>query len=494
MSWSALGNDPAPGDVGAVNRIAASLATVSDRAEALLGRLRRIDSGSGPTVWSGPASESFRTLLAEVGPQLTALATSYRSAHDAMTAYGRTLDDAQRIARQAEADGERAVADKSIAERNRNQARVEATTQKARWLAAQVAIVEAEGLLLTPAALTNPAYATALRAFEQQQRDVKAHAAAREAAAEGRAGAAQREAQEAAARLDAARGRGQQAKDDHERAVTTVVRALEQAGDASGVPLGTLQRLVRNANGTGWLKFGPGLDGARGFFKNVVQGEDDGFLSLVSGGLSGETDVYDGNWKKAGKDWSADASYQAWGLDGHAEGSIGMLSDGSYGAQASAGGSAYLLRAQANGQWGRGPFSAEASASGMIGARGNVDGNLRIGRDGVNAKVKAEAFAGAEGRLDASAGAGPVKEKVGVTGYAGIGGTANLDVGYKDGKFRIGGKLGVAVGLGGAIDTSTEIDVGGITRSVSGVSNSAEKTFASAEKTFKTVKSIEKLF
>jgi hypothetical protein len=490
VSWSALGEDPAPGDVGAVDRVASGFAAVSDRAEALLGRLRTIDSGSGPNVWRGPASESFRTRLAEAGPQLTALATSYRSAHDAMTAYGRALDDAQRLARQAETDGERAVADRSLAERHRNQARVEAATQRARRLAAQLAIAEAQGLQLASAALGNPAYAAALRTFEQQQRDVKAHAATREAEADARAGAAEREAQEAITRLDAARARGRQAKDDHERAVTTAVRALEQAGDASGIPLSAWQRAVRNAHGNGSLTFGSGLDGARDFLDDVLQGDKDGFLSLVSGRVDGGTDVYDGSWKYAGKDGSADASFQAFGADGHAEGSIGLFSDGSYGAQVGAGGSAYLLRGDANARWGRGPFSAEANVDGMVGARGNANGDIRFGRDGIKAGINAEAFAGAEVTASGTLGAGPLKQKAGVSAQAGIGGSADLDLGFKDGKFSFGGKLGLAVGVGAKVDLDTEIDVGGITRGISGAGKGAGKTFASAEKKFSSIKSL----
>ncbi|MGH8793131.1 MAG: hypothetical protein ACRDXX_10850, partial [Stackebrandtia sp.] len=113
------------------------------------------------------------------------------------------------------------------------------------------------------------------------------------------------------------------------------------------------------------------------------------------------------------------------------------------------------------------------SVTGMLGAEGN--GNLSLGPTGLNAGIGG--FAGASGNYTTpDMGLAPgVDGKVGVTGRAGVGAEAGLNLGYDDGKFQLGGKVGASWGLGGSISPSISIDVpevaGGIVDAGKAVNN-----------------------
>ncbi|ANZ18832.1 hypothetical protein O1L44_23630 [Streptomyces noursei] len=136
-----------------------------------------------------------------------------------------------------------------------------------------------------------------------------------------------------------------------------------------------------------------------------------------------------------------------------AEGSIGAsVTDGKL--QAGVSGSAYLAKASAEGGVEYGAFEAKGDASAFAGVEGKATAS--VGKDG--AHLGAEAFAGAKATASGHADVGGIG--AGITGeaWAGAGAEAKLDAGMKDGKFVIGGSVGVGLGVGGKVGAQIEID------------------------------------
>ena len=82
-----------------------------------------------------------------------------------------------------------------------------------------------------------------------------------------------------------------------------------------------------------------------------------------------------------------------------------------------------------------------------------------------------EAFAGASAGVDGKVAVGGV----GATGraevQAGIGVSADVNAGIKDGKLKIGGEVGACLGLGGKVSFDVEIDPKEVTKTVSDGAN-----------------------
>ncbi len=98
----------------------------------------------------------------------------------------------------------------------------------------------------------------------------------------------------------------------------------------------------------------------------------------------------------------------------------------------------------------------EVKGEGYIGAEGKAD--ITVGKDGVHAG--GEAFAGGKIEGTISGDVGGIGGEGKAEGWAGIGAAADLDLGMKDGKFEIGGELGVGLGLGGKLSGHITIDPG----------------------------------
>ncbi|MFI9585444.1 hypothetical protein ACIHCQ_27110 [Streptomyces sp. NPDC052236] len=132
---------------------------------------------------------------------------------------------------------------------------------------------------------------------------------------------------------------------------------------------------------------------------------------------------------------------------------VGITDKGVAGkAEVSAGG-----RALAEGRAGYGHVGAYGRAEGFAGGEAQV--STGVGLEGVNAGAKA--FAGAKGTVAGGAevagiGAGGTAE-----GWAGAGAEAQVTFGKgDDGKFHIGGKVGLALGLGGSVGAEFTVDPG----------------------------------
>lgn len=146
----------------------------------------------------------------------------------------------------------------------------------------------------------------------------------------------------------------------------------------------------------------------------------------------------DGSVRVAGLDGSAGGRIDANGLVAHAHGAVTLV-----GAEGSAGGE-------------YGYLSGEVSGSAAVQAR--AEGDLTFGPTGVHAG--GELFAGGRAEIGASGDLGGVGGEVSAEGWAGIGIAGDLDVGYRDGKFEVGGSGGAAFGLGGKLSGTITIDPG----------------------------------
>ncbi|MEU4445969.1 putative T7SS-secreted protein [Actinosynnema sp. NPDC050801] len=165
----------------------------------------------------------------------------------------------------------------------------------------------------------------------------------------------------------------------------------------------------------------------------VKEGEEDG--DFRAGPISGQGRV-SGTLLSAEAEATATASYS--------------------GVTVGASAGAYLATAHAEGEIKVGQHaSVSGSADGMIGAAGEVKGSIGL----LGAKGNAEAFAGA--KVSGEAGAEVAGIGAGVNGeaWAGIGGHASGQFGMgEDGKFHVGGSVGLAFGVGGKVGFDVSVD------------------------------------
>ncbi|MFR9674173.1 putative T7SS-secreted protein [Streptomyces sp. TR02-1] len=166
------------------------------------------------------------------------------------------------------------------------------------------------------------------------------------------------------------------------------------------------------------------------------------------------------------KAWGADAEGREHALGGDFSGKAGMnllgadakFTAGTHGgnAVAEASGKAYLAQGSAEGKYEAGVFEASGKAEGMVGAQARAQGIA--GKNGVHGEF--EAFAGAKAAIEGHASVAGVGVGGTAEAWAGVGVDADLDLGYENGKFVVGGELGAALGVGAKLGGSVEIDPG----------------------------------
>jgi uncharacterized protein YukE len=230
---------PVPGDPEEARRISALFATVEGRAQEIASRLRSIESGVGPQMWAGQAADGFTALLAETGPDLVTLATSYGRASQALATYATELAAAQDTARAAQDEASTATEARDRASTDQAAARSDAdqhaaAAADARTRLDEVGAQDAERRRDDAVGRENAARAIVDQA-EQARR------------------AAQQKADEAAAQRDAAAARCIRELEDASRAGIET-RNLAQPATAAG----PLQAVTAGANPTGLRIVGTG--------------------------------------------------------------------------------------------------------------------------------------------------------------------------------------------------------------------------------------------
>jgi len=196
---------------------------------------------------------------------------------------------------------------------------------------------------------------------------------------------------------------------------------------------------------------------ALGFDINEKTYEASAGVSLLDGSLDG--DFKSGPWSGSGKlegsvlgaDASASATVSAMGVTG------------------SASAEAYLAKGSAEGEVKLGDHAGvSGSAEGMVGAKASAEGN--VGWTGVQGS--AEAFAGAKVEGEARAEVAGVSAGVHGEAWAGIGAEASGQFGMgDDGKFHIGGSVGLAFGVGGKVGFDFAVDPGEVVDTVKDVAD-----------------------
>ena len=127
---------------------------------------------------------------------------------------------------------------------------------------------------------------------------------------------------------------------------------------------------------------------------------------------------------------------------------------------------AYLAKGHAEGGLKAGPADVKGSADAFAGADAKADGQLTW----AGAQGHAEAFVGAKVSGDASAEVAGVTAGVHGEAWAGAGAEASGQFGMgNDGKFHVGGSLGVGLGLGGKVGFDASIDPVGVAHTVENV-------------------------
>ncbi|GDY30632.1 hypothetical protein GTS_22650 [Gandjariella thermophila] len=139
------------------------------------------------------------------------------------------------------------------------------------------------------------------------------------------------------------------------------------------------------------------------------------------------------------------------GADAKADAGVGPL-----GAHAAASAEAYLARGSAEGEVKLGGHAGvSGKAEGMVGAKAEAQGSAGW----TGAQGSAEAFAGARAEGEASAEVAGVGAGVHGEAWAGAGAEASGQFGMgTDGKFHVGGSVGLALGVGGKVGFDMSVD------------------------------------
>ncbi|MEW2286324.1 putative T7SS-secreted protein [Streptomyces sp. NPDC047841] len=184
---------------------------------------------------------------------------------------------------------------------------------------------------------------------------------------------------------------------------------------------------------------------------SVKIAEFSGGSNVWSADAKGETTV-------GGVKLSGNAGVSLLGYDASA---VAGVTDGNLEVKGTA--SLYLAKAEVGGRAEYGILGLQAQGGALVGA--NAEAKATIGKDGLHGG--AEAFAGAKAEGSAAADVGGVG--AGVTGeaWAGAGASASADVGKgDDGKYHVGGEVGVGLGLGGKVGFQVTVDPGEVVDTV----------------------------
>lgn len=421
-----------PGNPEAVNNAADALVKDGDRMESVGQGLGRIETPG----WAGEASNAFWDKFSGERPNWFKGSDAMSAAAKALTGHAGVLSWAQSQAQEAIDLWERGEAATREAVAQHNAAVEQANTQN------QAAAAAGDPSRVTVSPFSDPG-----EELRQQAQELLGRA--REQLNEAGIRTAQA--------ISGHAGNGADAPSWLAKAADVADAAINEHG------LGSTSREWFKAGDDGpvndsdkiWGRGTEGYEKPGGSNWEVMLAEASGEANLWEAGVAGETQL-------AGATLEGSAALKTLGV----EGSAGLSITGD-GLKAQAGANAYLAKAVAEGSAQYGIVGASAKGEAYVGAEANAEAT--IGKDGVH--VGAEAFAGAkaEGSVNADvAGIG-----AGVTGeaWAGIGAEADATIGMEDGKFTIGGELGVGLGVGGKIGGEITIDPGEVVDTASDAAN-----------------------
>jgi len=252
---------------------------------------------------------------------------------------------------------------------------------------------------------------------------------------------------------------GQAMRDEAERILEEARKALDEAGHQALEALGVLEG-GKTEGSDDWFGASGEVHGPKFSWKfwedtfgNEKPGDKTSPFELSLGSAEGEAHVYkaEGKWEDYYGDFhvNADGSVTILGADGSAEATINKD-----GVKINADGTLAIAHAEGelHGEYGiaEGGIKGEA----LLGATG--EGHLEAGKTGVHAG--GELFAGGKISGTVEGDVGGVGGEATAEGWAGAGIQGDADIGFKDGKFTIGGHGGAALGLGGKVGGEVTLD------------------------------------
>lgn len=265
---------------------------------------------------------------------------------------------------------------------------------------------------------------------------------------------------------------GEALRDEAKEILDKARKNLDDAGETAMVTLGKLDGAKKSGGddfkyAEGSVK-GPKISWGNWsdtFGKNPGKGKDGKYDSgqgespfkIDLGSISGQAGVYkaEGSYE----DYYGDVKVNA---DGsvtvvEAKGSAGAAIDKN-GAHVNAEATVTLVGAEGKASAEYGILKGEVAADAAVLA--TAKGDATIGLTGVHAE--GEVFAGAKAGGSASGSIAGVGVEGTAEGWAGIGASGHVDVGYDDGKITLGGSGGIAFGIGGKLGGDVTVDVGGV--------------------------------
>jgi hypothetical protein len=252
---------------------------------------------------------------------------------------------------------------------------------------------------------------------------------------------------------------GQAMRDEAEQILEDARKALDEAGQQALEALGVLEG-GKTEGSDDWFGASGEVHGPKFSWKfwedtfgNEKPGDKKSPFELSLGSAEGEAHVYkaEGKWEDYYGDFhvNADGSVTILGADGSAEATINKD-----GVKINADGTLAIAHAEGelHGEYGIAEGGVKGEA--LLGATG--EGHLEAGKTGVHAG--GELFAGGKISGTVEGDVGGVGGEGTAEGWAGAGIEGDADIGFKDGKFTIGGHGGAALGLGGKVGGEVTLD------------------------------------
>jgi uncharacterized protein YukE len=265
---------------------------------------------------------------------------------------------------------------------------------------------------------------------------------------------------------------GEALRDEAKETLDKARKKLDEAGETAMVTLGKLDGA--KTTGSDDFKYADGsVKGPKiswgswndTFGKNPLKGksgkydsgQDESPFKIDLGSISGQAGIY----KAQGtyEDYYGDVKVNAEGsvTAGELKGELGAGIDKN-GAHVNAEATATVVGAEGKASGEYGVLKGEVAANAAVLA--TAKGDATIGLTGAHAE--GEVFAGAKAGGSASGSVAGVGLEGTAEGWAGIGASGHVDVGYDDGKITLGGSGGIAFGIGGKLGGNVTVDVGGV--------------------------------
>lgn len=413
---------------------------ISGDLQKIAGNVQKVDtvkeglSGINPAQWTGQASDAFRSVFRAVPPQWENTVSSIGDRAKALADYGDALTWGQKEAQRAiEAYTKAQAAGRAAAAQYNAQAQQAASAGKNMLPfqdPSQGALQEAQQILQNARSKVQQVGDAVAEGFGMTKNDDGSYSKTI--------------------------GEGKEFGADH-RNLTKVKNkdGTEEEKDTGGWQNGKFSRSFKGTAGdTSDDLLSDKVDGVlKGLGINTNE-----HTYSASAGVDVADGQLNGSFNNGAVSGSGHLEGSVLGADAKASGTVSATH-----ASGSAEAEAYLAKGEASGNLKAGPAELKGSGDAIVGADGKANGEVSWS----GAQGSAEAFAGAKAEGDASATVAGVGAGVHGEAWAGAGAEASGQFGMGgDGKFHIGGSVGVGLGVGGKVGFNVAVDPSEVTHSV----------------------------